>query len=213
MTPTSACTTERRQRGFSLLEILLVTALLALFASIALPLVNRQGNPRDFEWQAVRLRDTMQRLYENSLFRGEMLALRLAEDGYEPLRYDPERGAFALADTRGALGPFELPEGIHLSWQLDDDQADDDPVDVTALAKQRLLRNRSREVKLGDSGEDDLGLEDAPPQLFFFPSGEVTPATLTIVDGDSGALRQLGIDALGRVWLTGDDVEDEDDDA
>lgn len=238
MTPISASTSDRRQRGFTLLEILLVSALLALFASIALPLVNRQGNPRDFDWQAERLRDTIQRLNENSLFRGELLALRLSDEGYLPLRYEPELAGFVLAeDSRGALDEFELPEGIVLEWEVEEiDEEDPDAVDLADVAEARLLRNDDMDVDLGldEDDEDEAGaldvelerdedataptldaateddvldLEDNPPQLFFFPSGEVTPVTMILVDTESGEERRLEVNAMGRVELEDDDDE------
>lgn len=189
-----------RLRGFSLLEVLVVVTLLALFASLALPLMNRDSNTRDFAWQAARLRDTLLVLNETSLFRGELLALRLEPDGYRPLRYDPaERDFLPLGESRN-LAEFTLPEGIRLEWELEAAPRQEGELSL-AEAAERLLA----EEEISESGQ-------ALPQLFFFPSGEVTPVRLFLRDLESGEVEQLDLSTMGRVVL-GDPALQEADDA
>lgn len=187
-------------RGFSLLEVLVVVTLLALFASLALPLMNRDSNTRDFAWQAARLRDTLLVLNETSLFRGELLALHLQPDGYRPLRYDPaERNFLPLEENRN-LAEFTLPDGIELEWALEAAPRQEGELSLAEAAERLLVE------------EEISAAEQALPQLFFFPSGEVTPVRLFLRDVESGEVEQLDVNTMGRVVL-GDPALQEAEDA
>lgn len=189
-----------RLRGFSLLEVLVVVTLLALFASLALPLMNRDSNTRDFAWQAARLRDTLLVLNETSLFRGELLALHLQPDGYRPLRYDPAERSFTPLEESGNLAEFTLPEGIALEWELEAAPRQEGELSLAEAAERLLVE------------EETSPAEQTLPQLFFFPSGEVTPVRLFLRDVESGEVEQLDVNTMGRVVL-GDPALQEAEDA
>jgi general secretion pathway protein H len=199
--PISALTRASSNRGFSLLELLVVLVLVGLVSAVVIPNIgNRQGG--GLEEQARSLSAQIQRLGDRSLVRGQMLALRLSADGMEPLQFDVEAGQFVALEG-GELQELTLPDDFVLEWQLD--SADVEEAAVGEQLKQRLeaiaeARAGNRDSEATDDDQDD---KDTFPQLFFFPSGEATPATLWLRDtrdtGDGPDQILLQLDVVGRV--------------
>lgn len=215
--PTSTQTSPATHRGFSLLEVMVVVTLIALFATVAMPALMRAGGG-DLEDSTRRLVETLERLREQSLFRSEVLALRLSPHGYTPLRYDIDEQAFLELET-DRLTAVELTEEIGLEWELD--SIEDEP-DLRDLAKQRLnamreskgsgdterdaSRNPSRNGGMrgdaAESGTDEPASEKEVdkefPQVFFFPSGEASPVRFRLV-AEQGEERLIRLGALGTI--------------
>lgn len=212
-------------RGFTLLEVLVVVSLLALLAAVAAPvMVNRLGED-DMAREAEKLTARLYQLNEQSLFLGQLLAARLEEGGLQPLRYSLEERGFVPTDAdSGSVSALELPPGIRLEWRLEEldregpeladavsarlADGDDDDADRNNNSADRDNDGADR----GDERGDEDG-EDEPPQLYFFPSGEVSPATLWLraVDGDGEAGVRLELDALGGVHRPEEQESDTDD--
>ena len=189
--PISTSATDRsRPRGFTLLEVLVVVTLLALFAAVVLPMLGRTSNTDDLAFQSSRLRDVMQQLAENSMFRGQMLALRLDPTSYTPMRYDTDEQSFVAITDEKMLASQSLPENYLLEWSLTE-QEDPQQQTLATAAQQQLLAGKQVD-------------KDTLPQLYFFPSGEVTPLQVIMRDSGKGREVRLKMDALGRITL-GDD--------
>lgn len=182
--------------GFTLLEVLVVVTLLALFASMTLPMMGRNPSGEDLDYQGERLRNTVQILSENSLFRGELLALRVDADTYQPMQYDVTERAFLDMAGDEALAGYTLPSQYLLEWQLADEESSDEQ--TLAYAANAL-------------SEPDTKEEETPsPQIFFFPSGESTPITLLLRDSEQNRELRLIVDPAGRVVIEGDDQSERD---
>ncbi len=183
----------RRCGGFSLLEIMVVAALIALVAAVAVPTLMR--NPGDgLEEQSERVSALLQQLSEQSLFLGEMLAVRLESGAVRPLRFAHEEGEFVAMEGAGELGALDLSGDIRLEWRLEDSE-DRQGVNLREAVSSRMMGDEA-ESGGQDDGEDD----SAPPQVFFFPSGEATPITLWLRrEGAAGEGKQLRLNSLGRV--------------
>lgn len=186
-------------RGFTLLEVLVVVTLLALLASVAAPvMVNRLGGA-DMDREAEKLTARLHQLNEQSLFLGQLLAARLQEDGLQPLRYSLEERDFVSMDAdSGSLRRLELPDGIRLEWRLED--VERDGPDLADAVSSRLSDDdgETDDDTRADEDEDD---DAQAPQLYFFPSGEASPATLWLrtTAGDGEDSLRLELDALGQV--------------
>ena len=189
-----------RQAGFTLLEIMVVVMLMGLLTAVLVTQGNWTSDDRQLEEETARLQDTLALLNERSLFSGQLLALRLESTGWTPLAYDRVEGDFLPVDDT-ALKRHELHPSLELVWQLDDlgeDQASLSDVaeslvkdDVMAGAAKGLINDEDEEVE--ESDEDDF------PQVFFFPSGEVSPLTLTLrAYDDVDAEQRLRVSALGQ---------------
>lgn len=184
-----------RASGFTLLEVLVVVTLLALFASMTLPMMSRNPSGEDLDYQAQRLRNTVQMLAENSLFRGQLLALRISAREYQPLGYDIEERQFVDILTDEALTSYELPENYLLEWKLADEQS----------TGEKTLAYVADELTAEDTDAEQDKL--LPPQMYFFPSGESTPITLLLRDSEDGSELRVVVDPAGRVVIESDDDE------
>ena len=197
---TSACVTvatradtglRRRQRGFTLLEILIVVVLMVGISTLLVVAALRMGADNPLVKAESELADVVVMLNERSLFSGELLALRFSPRGWEPLRFDVTEGRFLPLPA-----PFritELEPSLSLDWQLDEGGDRDQPAIAEAAA-----------VLFAD--KDENGDKDIPPQMFFFPSGEVSPLTLWLSEEGSDP-REIRIDPLGRVQRPAEEDE------
>ncbi|WP_101675673.1 type II secretion system protein [Alloalcanivorax mobilis] len=215
---------ERGQRGFTLVEILVVVGLIAMLSLAVLVVPVWVDDSRQLDGEVAQLSDTLTMLSEESLFSGKLMALRIKDTGWTPLVYDVGARKFVPAQGNG-LQARELPESLELSWQLDEPETDDEEDDVT------LAQMAERLVNQNPFGDSERGMfDDAPketpeqrreresqeqenkilPQVFFFPSGETTGITFTVRsrnDVDLEARRQLTV--LGRVRDPDHDEEQE----
>lgn len=214
------------QAGFTLLEIMVVIALIALLSAVVVSQGNWTSDDRQLEQESARLKDTLALLNERSLFSGQLLALRLRHDGWEPLAYDIAAADFLpIEDT--ALKPRQIPPALELVWQLDE-LADEEQASLSQVAETLVKKDTSLDLGEGLTGEDNEGearseqqreenrndKEDEDkvfPQIFFFPSGEVSPITLSMQSlDDLEYVQRWQISALGQI--SDPDLEQEEDD-
>lgn len=212
-----------RQAGFTLLEILVVVMLISLLTAIIASQGNWSLSEDGLDEEAARLHDTLELLNERSLFSGQLLALRLRSDGWTPLAYDRDERAFLPIDDT-SLKPRNLAASLTVEWQVDaleDDQVSLSEVAESLTRKEVMATPEGLEAQAesasGDSGEeagarreDD---EKELPQVFFFPSGEVTPVTVSVLSNDDlDHFRRWQIGALGQVTDPDAVIEDDQDD-
>lgn len=192
-------------RGFSLLELMVVVALVGLIAAMVVPtLTGPDADSLDDAAESIQGR--LAAVADRSLMRGELLAVRLEKQRLELLRYDFREQAFLpLDDARQA--EIRLNEPLFLEWQFGD-AGDGEPAlaDVVesrledrAEKRREAGKQRSASSTDGDRGGDGDESGEAFPQLFFFPSGEATPTTLWIRDSEADREITLKLDSLGRL--------------
>jgi general secretion pathway protein H len=215
------------QSGFTLLEIMVVVGLIALLSAVVVSQGNWTSDDRQLEQESARLKDTLALLNERSLFSGQLLALRLRHDGWEPLAYDIAAADFLpIEDT--ALKPRQIPPPLELVWQLDE-LADEEQASLSQVAETLVKKDTSLDLgedtvgegdeeavrQQGSNSESEVGGEGedekAFPQIFFFPSGEVSPVTLAMQSQDDlEQVQRWQISALGQI--TDPDREQDNDD-
>jgi general secretion pathway protein H len=217
------------QSGFTLLEIMVVVGLIALLSAVVVSQGNWTSDDRQLEQESARLKDTLALLNERSLFSGQLLALRLRHDGWEPLAYDIVAADFLpIEDT--ALKPRQIPPSLELVWQLDE-LADEEQASLSQVAETLVKKDTSLDLgedtvgegdeeearQQGSNSESEVGGEGegedekAFPQIFFFPSGEVSPVTLAMQSQDDlEQVQRWQISALGLI--TDPDREQDNDD-
>ena len=212
-----------RQTGFTLLEILVVVMLVGLLTAVIAGQGNWSLSEDGLDDEAARLHDTLELLNERSLFSGQLLALRMESGGWTPLAYDrDERDFLPIEDS--SLKPRSLAPSLTLEWQVD--ALEDDEVSLSdvaeSLVKDDMMATPEGLARDADSDDRESGEggarnnrdgeeEKKPlPQIFFFPSGEVTPVTVSVLSNDDLDLyRRWQITALGQV--IDPDAEDADD--
>ncbi|WP_290538378.1 MULTISPECIES: type II secretion system minor pseudopilin GspH [Alcanivorax] len=188
------------QAGFTLLEIMVVVMLMGLLTAVLVSQGNWTSDDRQLEEEAARLEDTLALLNERSLFSGQLLALRLETTGWTPLAYDRIEGDFLPVDDT-ALKAHRLPPSLELVWELDDladDQASLSDVAET-LVQDDVMVGTGEGLLDGEEGDESDQDDEVFPQVFFFPSGEVSPLTLTLrAYDDVEAEQRLRVSALGQ---------------
>ena len=200
---------QRDTSGFTLLEVLVVVTLLALFASLVLPLVSQRDAVDGLDGASERLSSSLSLLSENSVFRGQLLAMGLRPNGYTPLRYDIATNAFIPLTADQSFAAVDFDDNLVFEWQLDENRDGDVSLQQ---AMQAVVDSRSQSATSGSLPDEDEALP--LPQLFFFPSGESTPVLLMLRDTETGEERKLQMDILGRVSDPDkQDDEDADEDA
>lgn len=201
------------QAGFTLLEIMVVVMLMGLLTAVLVSQGNWTSDDRQLEEEAARLEDTLALLNERSLFSGQLLALRLQTTGWTPLAYDRIEGDFLPVDDT-ALKAHRLPPSLELVWELDDlgeDQARLSDVAET-LVQGDVMAGTGEGLLDGEEGDESDQDDEVFPQVFFFPSGEVSPLTVTLrAYDDVEAEQRLRVSALGQFSDpdAGDDEEGE----
>ncbi len=210
-----------RQSGFTLLEILVVVMLVGLLTAVIAGQGNWTLSEDGLDEESARLRDTLELLNERSLFSGQLLALRLRGDGWVPLAYDRNEQEFLpLNDT--SLKARQLAANLSLEWQVD--ALEDDQVSLSDVAENLVkddmmatpegLSTQSEDEREGEEDEErapeQSRKEDKElPQVFFFPSGEVTPVTVSLLSNDDlDQFRRWQVSALGQV-INPDALEEE----
>ena len=202
-----------RQTGFTLLEILVVVMLIGLLTAVAIFQGSWTSDDRQLEQATARLRDTVTLLNERSLFSGQLMALRLEHNGWTPLAYDRVEGEFLPVDDT-SLKPYSMPASLELVWQIDelDDAEGQEQATLEDVAKvlveDDVMAGSDDLLENDEQRENDDEEEEKPfPQMFFFPSGEVSPVTLSVRSlEDLDQERRLQVTALGR--LTDPDREE-----
>src|SRR5690606_22594610 len=153
---------------------------------------------------AVRLQELLAAVGEQSVFSGELLGIRLTEDRIEPMRFDPEQQKFVPfgGDSRAGLSTWERGEGLRLSWDLEKIEQNTGSSPFTAGLG--LVEAAEARLTAGEKDDD----KDNRPQLFFFPSGEATPAHFKLeLIGSDRMPGELELDALSRATLIKDEEE------
>lgn len=167
----------RVSRGFTLLELMVVLVLIGILTGAAVLRLRAADPAAQAEALASRLRAQMTLLRDEAELGASARALRVETDGYRLLGAD-DRGGWQLLDAQ-RWPPARLPETLRL--QLGDGKADERP-QAPSPRPQRPARRDPQ----------------APPQLFWWPSGEATPFTLDILLDGTPVYRLRG-DGLGRV--------------
>lgn len=199
--PETGVTTSRQQKGFTLIEVLAVAVLMGLFVAILVPNLFI-GSERDLDQGVERVRDLLAAVGEHSVFSGELMGVYLEEERITPMRFDPAEQSFkpVSGDSRSGLGPWRLSDDLRLAWDLEATEETDDPSGTAGFGLAEVAEARLV------SGEDQEDREQRP-QLFFFPSGEATPArlSLTLIGSDRLPV-EMRLTALSRVVVEEDEL-------
>ena len=145
-----------RYGGFSLLELLVVVAIIGIFVGVTVLSVQITGEDRESEQEAFRLKSLLDLLREDALLRGTDYGVHFSENGYNFYYYDYARRSWLLPPADGLVIQHDLPQALEMSVVVDD-----------------------RDVVLEPAPDLDEG-ETAVPQVMILSTGEMTPFTLEI---------------------------------
>jgi general secretion pathway protein H len=166
------------QRGFTLLELLVVVAIIGLLVGAATLSLGALGNDREMEQETRRLGSMMALLNEEALMQTRDYGIRFTETGYGFLVFDYTQAKWVEPLTDELLEPHALQPQLVLRLFLD-----------------------GREVQL-ERNFESLDADEPQPQVMVLSSGEVTPFRIELMrDGNDGRYELEG--ALdGTVTIT-----------
>jgi general secretion pathway protein H len=153
----------RPQRGFTLLELLVVVAIIGLLVQAVTLSMNALGNDRELEQEADRLGSLIDLLNEEALMQSRDYGLMFTQTGYRFYIYDYLQMKWAEPQNDRLLARYALRPQLKMALLLD-----------------------GREVPLEPDFES-RDIENAEPQVMLLASGELTPFTVEMArDGSDG---------------------------
>lgn len=167
-----------RQRGFSLIEILVVVVIIALMAALMTVAVGALGGDSEIGDEAERLTDVVAIALEQAELEGRDYGLRLEPGSYEVMIFDGRRG-WTASPGDAWFERHAFPAGLSVALEVE--------------GRRVLLR-------AADAPETRL------PQVVAFASGDVTPYRITLTRSSSGASAVLSGAADGTIEVTRDDA-------
>jgi general secretion pathway protein H len=165
------------RRGFTLLELLVVVALIAIIAGIAVLSLDLLGDDRELEREAYRLRGLLTLLREEALLQNRDYGVAFTETGYRFYIYDPAQFLWFDAQDDRLLAHYELTEPLSLEMRLDD-----------------------RQVRLERYFDEEF-LAMPEPQLLLLATGEQTPFEIGFYRDFSGGRFRLVGDFSGEIEI------------
>lgn len=171
----------RRCAGFSLLELLVVVMIIALFAGAAVLSIGTLGSDREVQREAQRLGSLIDLLGEEAVMASRDYGILFSESGYRFYVYDYQTLTWNLPAGDRLLAEHELTAPLQLMLELDD-----------------------RAVELGRSFETMNGNEQPEPQVVVFASGEVTPFAARFYRDITGGRFSVEVDFDGVTTISED---------
>ena len=170
-----------RCNGFSLLELLVVVTIIAIFAGVAVLSLGTLGSDRDVQREATRLQSLIDLLAEEAVLESRDYGLFFSETGYRFYVYDHLTLTWLEPIGDQLLAERTLEEPLQLSLELED-----------------------REVRL-EPDFDDMDVNEQPePQVIVFGTGQVTPFAVGFFRELNGGRFVLSTEFDGTTSVTGD---------
>ncbi len=181
-----------RAGGFSLIEILVVVAIIGIVLSIALLSIGLLGDDRDLQKEGRRMIALVELAQDEAMMQGREYGLEFMVDTYRFVEYDPLTNLWGELIGDDALRLRQLPEDFEFDLFLEDQRVvlDLEPADF------------------GDAEEEESSVEigeNYAPHVLIFSSGDMTPFELHILRNADNDAVVLESDLLGDIKFAHDE--------
>jgi len=171
------------ERGFSLLELLVVVAIIGVLAGAVVLSLSTLGNDRELREENERLRSMLDLLHEEALMQSRDYGVMFTATGYRFYIFDYQQLAWIEPGEDRLLRPHLLRPGLSMVLVLDGREV---PIE---------LDFESQEV------------ENPEPQVMLLASGEVTPFTVEMArEGYEGRF-ELAVELDGTLHINEEDFD------
>jgi general secretion pathway protein H len=169
--------------GFSLLELLIVVAIIGLLVQAVTLSMGVLGNDREIEQETGRLRGLLDLLHEEALMQSRDYGVMFTETGYRIYVFDYAQLEWVQPPADRLLEPYSLRPQLAMSLVLD-----------------------GRNVALVPDFESQ-DVESAEPQIMLLASGEVTPFTIEMERAGIPGRFELTAKLDGEITVTQEGFE------
>jgi general secretion pathway protein H len=177
----------RRDKGFTLIEILVVVAIVAIVTAVATLSLSLVGEDRDSRTEARRLASLLEVALDESILQGREFGIELMTGGYRFVEYDPQTLTWVELPFDETLRPRDLPEGVTMELFVEDQRV--------------VLEEQAAELDDPDEDEADDDRNFAP-HVLVFSSGDVTPFEVHLSRSQMEDSVVLSVDALGQAEIS-----------
>lgn len=195
-------------RGFSLLELLVVVVIIGILATMFTLSVGITSGDRELEREADRLQALLQLASEDAVLRGRELGLRFYPDAYEFSVLDPVENRWAVESQDPLLRERKFEPDVELLVTIEGREID---LDAALEEREERLAAADKAAAEADDDEQQEAQEDEEeeagyrPQIFLFSSGDLSPPFTVELRRRFGDLRlTLEVAENGEIELTRD---------
>lgn len=170
-------------RGFSLLELLIVVTIIAIFIGATVLSIGVAGRDREMEREMLRLQSLLELLREEALMQSRDYGVMFSANGYRFYLYDYQELAWLEPANDQLLRARQLPEPLSLTLVLE-----------------------GRNLVLRPGFDADM-LETPRPQVAILASGELTPFAASLRREFSPGRMTLEVEIDGSMEVAEDGFE------
>jgi len=203
-------------RGFTLIEILVVMVIIAVFASIVLPKLNPNNVAGNLRQESLRLQRVITIALDEAQIQGVEMGLVITDEGYQFLALQENIWQPVFDDK--ALDIHYWPKQTEIFLTLEGLQSNQDEgrqqFSLSDSFSDKLSRDRDRDDANKDEFSLDFNLDNQQqeneslktrPQIYLLSSGETTPFELLIMqlEDETEVYYQITADYVGQVKIEG----------
>ena len=204
---------QRRTRGFTLIEIMIVVVIIGVISAAVLLSVNLTGRDQDLEKESDRLLTLVNYAREQAELQTREYGVVFHDDSYQFLAYDARRGLWREVYEDDIMRLRKLPDGLDFKLVVDarpvvlvptGETKPTDPKDRKPQARnlQDIKDLKDAMAPVNKLGDDLKSFDDAKkiaPQITIFSNGDLTSFEATMERENGVRSITLTIDEKGKV--------------